>query len=76
MARLNVAGQRWVAELADFNFTINYRPGRANVDAGWLCRIPMYMSCYVMHCAEADSPELVILLIFLFKNIFYCHELG
>jgi len=37
MARLDVAGQRWVAELADYNFTINYRPVRANVDAGWLC---------------------------------------
>ncbi len=64
MARLDVAGQRWVAELADYNFTINYRPVRANVDAGWLCSIPMYMSCYVMHCAEAVSPKLVNLLIF------------
>jgi hypothetical protein len=32
-ARLNATGQRWVAELADFNFKIKYRPGKANADA-------------------------------------------
>ena len=32
-AKLNAVGIRWVNELADFNFTIKYRPGRENIDA-------------------------------------------
>ena len=27
-AKLNATGHRWLAELADFNFTIKYHPGR------------------------------------------------
>ena len=32
-AKLNATGLRWVYELADFTFTIKYRPGRVNTDA-------------------------------------------
>lgn len=32
-AKLNATGHRWVAELADFNFTIRYPPGKRNTDA-------------------------------------------
>ena len=32
-AKLNATGLRWIGELADFNFTIRYRPGKTNVDA-------------------------------------------
>ena len=32
-AKLNATGHRWVAELADFRFTIKYRPGHSNSDA-------------------------------------------
>ena len=32
-AKLNKTGLRWVGELADFNFTIQYLPGSINVDA-------------------------------------------
>ncbi len=28
-AKLNAAGQRWVSELADYHFTLKYRPGMA-----------------------------------------------
>lgn len=35
-AKLNATGLRWVGELADFNFTIHYRPGKANIDADTL----------------------------------------
>ena len=32
-AKLNATALRWIRELADFNFTIHYRPGKANIDA-------------------------------------------
>ena len=35
-AKLNATGLRWVRELADFTFTIRYRPGKANADADTL----------------------------------------
>ena len=40
-AKLNATGHRWVAELADFNFTIKYRPGKTNTDADVLSRMPL-----------------------------------
>ncbi|KAI8482367.1 hypothetical protein Bbelb_399580, partial [Branchiostoma belcheri] len=39
-AKLNATGHRWVAELADYNFSIKYRPGKANADADVLSRVP------------------------------------
>jgi transposase InsO family protein len=39
--RLNATNQRWVAELADFNFEISYRPGKENLDADALSRFPL-----------------------------------
>lgn len=38
---LNATGLRWVGELADFNFTIRYRQGKA--DANALSRTPRDM---------------------------------
>ena len=38
-ARLDATGQRWVAELANYNFNIKYRAGRHNIDADALSRI-------------------------------------
>ena len=35
-ARLNATGHRWVVELADFKFNINYRPRKSNADADTL----------------------------------------
>jgi hypothetical protein len=35
-AKLNATELRWVGELADFNSTIRYRPGKANADADTL----------------------------------------
>lgn len=37
-ARLNATGHRWLAALATYDFTIQYRPGRQNVDADLLSR--------------------------------------
>ena len=39
-ATLDATGHRWVAALVAYNFTLNYRPGKANIDADALSRIP------------------------------------
>ena len=38
-AKLDACGQRWVAKLANYNFTIRYRCGQSNVEADVLSRI-------------------------------------
>ena len=40
-AKLNAAGLRWVAQLADYQFDIKYRPGKLNIDADYLSRHPV-----------------------------------
>ena len=40
-AKLNAAGLRWVAQLADYQFDIKYRPGKLNIDADYLSRHPI-----------------------------------
>ena len=39
-AKLDATGQRWVAALAIFKFNIYYKPGKNNLDADALSRIP------------------------------------
>ena len=39
-AKLDATGQRWISSLAEFNFTISYRPGLKNGDADSLSRVP------------------------------------
>ena len=51
-ARLNATGHRWVAELADFNFNIKYRPGRSNTDADVLSRMPQDFAAYMNECTK------------------------
>ena len=38
-AKLDAYGQRWVAKLANYNFTIRYKCGQSNVEADALSRI-------------------------------------
>ena len=38
-AKLDACGQRWVAKLTNYNFTIRYRCGQSNVEADALSRI-------------------------------------
>ena len=45
-AKLDATGQRWVAALSGYNFTVKYRSGKKNADADGL-------SC----CLEAESVE-------------------
>ena len=39
-AKLDVTGQRWLAELSNYKCTISYRSGKHNLDADALSRIP------------------------------------
>ncbi|KAJ8007710.1 hypothetical protein DPEC_G00096990 [Dallia pectoralis] len=58
-AKLNAVGHRWVGELSDFRFDIKYRPGKSNVDADTLSRLPLDMGKYEMACTEELSNEVV-----------------
>lgn len=58
-AKLNAVGQRWVAELADFNFTIKYRPGKSNADADGLSRMPVDFENYISQCTQSVCQEAV-----------------
>lgn len=58
-AKLNATGSRWVAELADFNFTIKYRPGKENIDADSLSRMPVDVEKLMNECTEEMSYDAV-----------------
>lgn len=51
-AKLNATGHRWVAELADYRFTLKYRPGAVNRDADFLSRRPKPMEEIMQECTE------------------------
>lgn len=51
-AKLNATGHRWVSELADFNFTIKYRPGKKNADADGLSCLPLNIEQYMAQCTS------------------------
>lgn len=54
-AKLNATGCRWVAELADYNFTVRYRPGKENIDADSLSRMPLDIEEMMEQCTEELS---------------------
>lgn len=58
-AKLNATGFRWVAELADFHFTIRYRPGRENIDADTLSRLPLKIGTMMKECSEELSSDII-----------------
>ena len=59
-AKLNATGHRWVAELADYNFTIKYRPVAAIRDADALSRMPMDIEDYLKLCTQETSQDSII----------------
>ncbi len=51
-AKLNAVGHRWVGELSDFQFDFKYRPGKINIDADTLSRLPLDIEVYELECTE------------------------
>ncbi|KAL1271695.1 hypothetical protein QQF64_030711 [Cirrhinus molitorella] len=47
-AKLSATGHRWLAALATYNFSLQYKPGSHNIDADVLSRYP----CESTDCAE------------------------
>lgn len=41
-ANFGAVEQRWVAQLAEFNFEVHYKPGRLNQNADVLSRLPVH----------------------------------
>ncbi|KAL3969298.1 transcription factor SOX7/8/10/18 (SOX group E/F) [Sarotherodon galilaeus] len=58
-AKLNATGHRWVAELASYNFTIRYRPGKTNADADGLSRMPLDIDSYMKSCTAEVGQEAI-----------------
>ena len=58
-AKLNATGHRWVSELADFRFTVKYRPGKINVDADVLSRMPSTIEDMMQSCTSEISPDIL-----------------
>lgn len=56
-AKLNAAGHRWVAELADYRFTLKYRPGAANRDADFLSRRGKPIEDIMQECTEEYQQD-------------------
>ena len=53
-AKLNATGLRWIGELADFNFTIRYRPGKTNTDA---LRRLLKMNCMLSYSRQRSKAK-------------------
>ena len=57
-AKLNATGLRWIGGLADYNFNIRYRPGKANIDADTLSRMSLDMA-YMKSCTEDTTQQVL-----------------
>ena len=56
-AKLNAVGMRWANDLADFNFSIHYKPGKTNVDADYLSRRPTDIAELKKSCTESVDTQ-------------------
>ena len=53
----NASTQRWVSELAEYNFDIHFRPGKVNRDADCLSRLPLDINRYQDLCKETTTLD-------------------
>ena len=51
-SKLNTTSQRWVNKLADFKFSIHYKPGRSNADADCLSRLTVDLESHIADCSQ------------------------
>ncbi|MCG7875356.1 MAG: RNase H-like domain-containing protein, partial [Candidatus Thiodiazotropha endolucinida] len=62
-AKLDATGQRWLAELSNYNCSISYRCGKQNSDADGLSRIPESITIFpdvlktICHSANVDIAQ-------------------
>ena len=56
-AKLNATGLRWVGELADYNFNIKYQPGKMNIEADSLSRLPENFHQYMESCTATINQD-------------------
>ena len=57
-SKLNACGQRWVNELANYNFNVHYKPGKQNAAADCLSRSPIDdIKTHISKCTENLSYE-------------------
>ena len=57
--KLSAVGHRWVAELADFNFDVKYRPGKSNIDADMLSCLPLDPNEYMGNCTVEMEKDAI-----------------
>jgi transposase InsO family protein len=58
-AKLNAVGMRWVNELCEYNFTIQYKRGKENVDADYLSRRSLPVEELKKSCTETIQPSIL-----------------
>ena len=58
-AKLNACVLCWVGELADFTFTIHYKPGKSHCDADGFSHMPLDMEKYMSECTEETSQDVI-----------------
>lgn len=45
--------------MADFNFTVRYRPGKKNADADGLSRLPLDINQYMAQCTAEVKQDVI-----------------
>ena len=58
-AKQNATGIRWVGELAEYNFTIHYRPDKKNGDADGLSRMPLEIDELMRESTEEANSDMI-----------------
>ncbi|XP_052224106.1 uncharacterized protein LOC127839760 [Dreissena polymorpha] len=63
-AKLDATGQRWIAALANYNFTTRYRPGKNNADADGLSRLiidpPTFQALSTSTAATVEALPVIV----------------